>query len=287
MNNTGNYLKLTILLLLLAFTYNTFLVPINLVSGGTGGLGIIFSKVFGIEPYLIIFLVSSLMFLLSRLFLDTKRAFATLYVICVYPIFIKLFSCEYFYSIFKNENILTLVFISAILYGIFQGLIFKLGFNIGGLSIIAQIFNKYFKCSITFVNTIINFIIVLLGSYVFGVLNLLYAIIFLIISREVSEKTLLGSSTNKTFKIISSKYKKIEEYINKNLHHDTTIYDTYGAYKLGKSKLIMSVIPNSDFIALTDYVKSVDRNAFIFVTDTYDAERQDYILKKKVLSQNK
>ncbi len=100
MNNISNYIKLSLLLLLLAFTYNVFLVPINLVSGGTGGLGIIFSKILGIEPYLIIFLISSLMLFLSCIFLDTKKFFSTLYVICLYPLFFKAFSYDYFYNIF-------------------------------------------------------------------------------------------------------------------------------------------------------------------------------------------
>ncbi len=287
MKNIVLYLKLILCLLVLAFLYNTFLVPINLVSGGTGGLGILALKIFSIEPYLVIFFISSLMFLLSCIFLDSKNSISTMFVIIIYPMFVKLFSFNYFHIIFHNENILTLVFISAILYGFFQGIIFKLGFNLGGLSVIAKIINKYFKYSVTLVNTIINFIIVLVGAYVFGILNFLYAIIFLIISREVSEKVLLGSSSNKTFKIISSNYEKIENFINEKLCHDTTIYDTFGAYKNGKSKLIMSVIPNSDFITLKEYVKSVDKNAFIFVTDTYEAERQDYILKKKVLNKKK
>ena len=124
------YLKLTIFLFLLAVVYNMFLIPIHLVAGGSGGLGIIFNKLFGIEPYVIIFLVSSLMFLLSSIFLEVKQAFSTLYIVLMYPLFVKLVSFINFDNLSMGENVLTLVLISAILTGFFQGSIFKMGFNI-------------------------------------------------------------------------------------------------------------------------------------------------------------
>ena len=275
------YLKLTIFLFLLAVVYNMFLIPIHLVAGGSGGLGIIFNKLFGIEPYVIIFLVSSLMFLLSSIFLEVKQAFSTLFIVLMYPLFVKLVSFINFDNLFMGENVLTLVLISAILTGFFQGSIFKMGFNIGGMSVIAQIISRHRKSSVTFVNAIINGLIVLAGVSIFGIANMLYAIVFLIIARVISERVTLGTSRNKTFKIISSEHKKIEKFIHENLIHDATVYDTYGMYKDKSRKLIMTIIPNSDFIILKDYVKTVDKNAFIFVTDTYEAKGQDLLIKKE------
>ena len=276
------YIKLTISLLLIAFVYDSFVIPIHLVAGGTGGLGVIFNRILGVEPYIVIFFFSSVMFFLACLFLNTKDALATFYVILIYPFFIKFFSLLNVSVLFFDENILVLVLISAIIIGLLQGLIFKMDFNIGGLSVLAQIFNKYFKVSLTLANAVINGFIVLLGTAIFGISNLLYAIVFLIVSRFVSERVLLGSSRNKIFQIISSEYKIIEKFIEKKLVHDVTLYDTYGGYRKKKRKLIMTVIPNSDFIILKDFVKSVDKRAFIFVSDNYEVNRQDILIKKGV-----
>ena len=276
------YLKLTIFLLAIAVIYNMFLVPTHLVTGGSGGLGIILNKTHGLEPYAVIFFVSALMFLLSCMFLKAKQIFSTLYITIMYPFFVKLVSFYNFEGFFAGENILTLVLISAIITGFFQGAIFKMGFNIGGFSVLAVVINKYFKTSVTMINTIINAIIVLIGAGIFGIENILYAIVFLILSRFISERVLLGTSRNKTFKIISSEYLKIEKFINKELLHDATIYDTYGGYKDKKRKLIMTMIPNSDFVVLKEYVKSVDKKAFIFVSDTYEVGGQDNLVKESV-----
>ena len=149
------------------------------------------------------------------------------------------------------------------------------------MSVIAQIISRHRKSSVTFVNAIINGLIVFAGVSIFGIANMLYAIVFLIIARVISERVTLGTSRNKTFKIISSEHKKIEKFIHENLIHDATVYDTYGMYKDKSRKLIMTIIPNSDFIILKDYVKTVDKNAFIFVTDTYEAKGQDLLIKKE------
>lgn len=276
------YIYLTIFLLGISIVYNMFIIPIHLVSGGTGGLGVLLNKVLGIEPFAVIFFVSSLMFLLSALFLDLVSVFSTLYVVIVYPLLVKLVSFINFSDIFTGEDTLTLVLISAIITGFFQGLIFKMGFNIGGFSVIGEICNKYFKTSVTFVNFVINSLIVIIGAFIFGISNLLYALVYLIILRFISERVILGTSRNKTLKIISSKYKDIEDFIHDTLLHDTTIYKAYGVFKDSNIKLIMTTIPNRDLIILKEYVKSIDRHAFIFITDTYEALGQDVLIKESV-----
>ena len=282
--NIKKHFKLFFYLFLLAIVYNAFLIPIHLVAGGTGGLGIFFNKVFGIEPYIVIFVISSFMFLLSAIFLETKDSFSTLLIIVCYPLLIKIVSLFGFDKLFFGENVLTIVFLSAIVIGYLQGKILKMGFNIGGLSVLAQIISKYIKFSITFLNMIINAIIVIIGSIILGIDNLLYAAAFLILCRFVSERVILGASNNKSFKIISKEYCKIESFIENELIHDVTLYDTYGSFLKRDSKLIMSVIPNKDFLLLKNYVKSIDDKAFIFVSDTYEVNSQDKKIINKVLS---
>ena len=92
----------------------------------------------------------------------------------------------------------------------------------------------------------------------------------------------MGISTNKTFKIISNQYLKIEKFIEESLKHDVTIYDTYGVYDGKDKKLLMTVIPSSEFVILKDFVKSVDNNAFVFVTDKYEAKGQDVLISKEM-----
>ncbi len=275
-----SYAKMTVFLVISAVCYNLFILPIHLVAGGTAGLGVLFDALFGIDSSITLFIISFVMFVLAYLFLDAKQVVATLFIALVYPLLIKATSGLNAIFLIDQSHVLIMVIFSAIINGFAQGSLFKLGFNVGGLSIIPLIIYKYAKVSVTLSNSMINAIVVIIGGFTLGFSNILYALLFLIINRTVSEKVILGISKNKTFKIISSKYLNIEKFIQQELKHDVTIYDTYGAYEENDRKLLMVVIPTNEFTILRDYVKSVDKKAFIFVTDTYEAGGQDLTISQ-------
>lgn len=276
------YGKMSLGLLLLAICYNLFICSIHLVSGGAGGLGVLFSHLFDIEPSLVVFFVSFLMFVLAFIFLNSDQVVSTFFVALVYPLMVKATSGITDIVFIDTSHVLLIVLFGAIFSGIGQGYIFKIGLNFGGFSVLAKIVNKYTKISVTMVNAVINGIIVVVGGFVFGIVMVLYAIIFIVISRYVSEKIMLGISSSKTFKIISFKYDIIEKFIYDNLGHDVTIYDTYGAYLNDDRKLIMVVVPTSEFLVLREYVKSVDKSAFMFIADTYEVKGQDISINEKM-----
>lgn len=275
------YLKFTIFLLITAISYNLFIVSIELVAGGSGGLGVLFYKLFDIDPSVVLFFISFIMLVLSYLFLDAEQVVATLFVTIVYPLLVNATSGIDQIFLLDTSDTLIITLFAAVVTGFCQGYIFKLGLNIGGFSIVAKIIYKYFRVSVTFVNTFINAVIVLAGGYFLGFSMVLYAILFLIICRGVSEKVLLGISKNKTFKIITRYPLEIEKFIFNNLGHDVTVYDAYGAYNKEKLRLIMAVVPTNEFDILKQYVKKIDKKAFIFITDTYEAMGQDVTLKKE------
>ncbi len=276
------YGKMSLGLLLLAVCYNLFICSINLVSGGAGGLGVLFNHLFGIEPSLVVFFVSFLMFVLAFIFLDSDQVVSTFFVALVYPLMVKATSGITDIVFIDTGHVLLIVLFGAIFSGVGQGYIFKIGLNFGGFSVLAKIVNKYTKISITMINAVINGIIVVVGGFVFGIVMVLYAIVFIVISRYASEKIMLGTSSSKTFKIVSSKYDIIEKFIYDNLGHDVTIYDTYGVYLNDDRKLIMVVVPTSEFLILKEYVKSVDKSAFMFVADTYEVKGQDITINEKM-----
>lgn len=275
------YGKMSLALLLIAITYNLFICSINLVAGGSGGVGVLFNYLFGTDPSLVVFIISFLMFVLAFIFLDADQVVSTFFVALVYPLMVKVTSGLGDIFLIDTTHVLIIVLFGAILTGFGQGVIFRLGLNFGSFSIVAKIFYKYFKISVTLVNALINASVVLIGGFFLGIDMVLYAIVFIVVSRYVSEKVILGISTNKTFKIISNQYLKIEKFIEESLKHDVTIYDTYGAFNGKDKKLLMTVIPSSEFVILKDFVKSVDKNAFVFVTDTYEAKGQDVLISKE------
>ena len=273
------YLKMMIAILIMAISYNLFVVPVKLVAGGTGGLGILFSHVWGINPSIVILISSILMFILALFVLDFEEVLSTFVITLVFPAFVEFTSNISNVITFDSESTLVVVIFGAIVSGIGQGLVFKEGMNVGGLSVLAKAIHKYTGISVTYCSSLINGFIIILGGFFVKFSLVLYALVYIFILRYVSEGVILGVSQNKTFKIVSTKYEKIEKYIHSK-GHDVTIYETMGSYKGDKRKLLMTVIPTSEFIDLRDYVISIDKKAFIFVTNTYEAKMQDMTIRK-------
>lgn len=273
------YLRMIGALLLMAISYNLFVVPIKLVAGGSTGVGVLFNHIWGFDPSLVIFIVSIATFILALFVLDFNEILSTFVVTFVFPTFVRVTSDISSIVVFDSKNVLVMVVFGAIISGIGQGIIFKDGFNVGGLSIIAKAINKYTGLSVTYCNALVNGFVILLGAFFVKLSMVLYALIYIFVLRYVSEMIILGVSRNKTFKIVSSKYLKIEKYIYSK-GHDVTLYDTVGSYKGDKKKLIMTVVPTSEFIDIRDYVKSIDKKAFIFVTNTYEVGMQDQTIRK-------
>ena len=273
------YIRMMFAIMIMAIAYNLFVVPVNLVAGGTGGLGVLFSHVWGINPSLVILAASIIMFLLALFVLDFEEILSTFVITLVFPAFVEITSNISTIVKFDSESTLVVIVFGAIISGIGQGMVFKEGMNVGGLSVLAQAIHKYTGLSVTYCNTLINGFIIILGAFFVKFSMVLYALVYIFVLRYVSEGIILGVSQNKTFKIISSKYAKIEKYIHSK-GHDITIYDTVGSYKGDKKKLIMTVVPTSEFIDLRDYVMSIDKKAFVFVTNTYEVGMQDMTIRK-------
>lgn len=281
-SNFSRYLYLTLSLLISSVGYNLFIRTFNIVAGGTGGLAIIAERLFGIDSAITIFVVCILLVIISFIFLGKEESIAGLYIAIVYPIFVYLTSFLVGYFHLSEDNILLAVIFGGIISGIGNGMNYQTGLNTGGFGIIAQIIQKRRHVDVAMVNFIINAIIVFIGGIVIGFDMVLYAIVMIYIMTFISQRVFIGISQNKLFYIISDKYEEITLFIKDELLHDVTLYDVKGEYLNKNRKMIMCVVPTSQYFILKNAIKEIDKEAFVFISDSYETGMQDIYLKKVI-----
>lgn len=265
------YLILLISLIINALVFNWFLLPIGLVTGGANGIATITKYLYDINPALMVLLVSIACVIISFMYLGKEETIATLIVSIIYPLLIELTSP--IVSIFEtNADKLLLVVFAGVLGGFANGLIYKTGFNSGGLSVISQVLFEKRKISIAKTNLVMNTTIVIIGSIFFGTTNVLYAIIYLYINNIVTDKVLLGISDNKAFYIITTEEQKVKEYIMNTMEHTVTVFDVRGGFLEQKKKILLTVIPSREYYKVTAGIKKIDKKVFFVVTDAYQVE---------------
>ena len=261
---------LFISLLISAVIYNMFLLPLNIVTGGTGGIAQITLFVFDIDPAFMVLVLSLLCATISVAFLDFDKTASTIVVAFLYPAMVKLTEPLVNYMTIDPNDIFIVVIITGVFLGFANGLMYKSGYSNGGLTVITQTLYQYFHIPVGKSGMIMNGIIILAGSYYFGITVTIYAIISLYIRSIITDKVILGVSNNKAFYIITTEEEKVESFLMKDLSHNVTIFDVKGAFLEKKQKVIFSVIPSREYYRVTEGIKQIDESAFFVVTDAYE-----------------
>lgn len=271
-NKIERIVLLFISLFISASLYNILLLPLSLVTGGTSGIATITYYLYYINPSIMILILSITCSIFGYMYLGKERTNTTLIATIIFPILVEI--THHIFSFIKVDatDILLLVIFAGVISGVSYGLMYKTGYSSGGIQMISQILYEKFKISIAKSNLVMNVIIVLTGSFFFGLTNALYAIIYLYINSIVMDKVLLGISNNKAFYIITDCEEKVKEYIIDILKHTVTTFDVKGGFLEGKRRVILTVIPSREYYRVTEGIKEIDKNAFFVVTDAYQVE---------------
>ena len=265
------YITLLIGLFLYAFAYNLFLKPNSIVAGDVDGIANIFKEM--INPNLLITILCIILLILSFPLLGVKTTIGSIIGTLVFPIFVTLTSDISSYIKIDSDDLLLVAVVAGVIRGVGYGLTFKMGFTTGGTDILNQIVAKYMHTSIGNAMLIVDGSIVLVGGFVFGWTNMLYAIIVLYILSIITDKIMLGISKSKAFYIITRKPNDVIEYIVNNLNHTVTIVNAKGGYSNKKRKILLCVIPTIEYSKVKEVIKEIDNSVFFLITDTYSISK--------------
>ncbi len=255
--------------LLLAIAYNYFVLPNN-ITYGVGGLGVIFKKTFGLDPFIVMLTSSVFLLILSFLLLGKESTKNTVIGSLLYPIFVKL--TEFLPNVFSLGEIEPVleVFCGAIIAGTGLGLVFKAGFTTGGTDILNHIVSKYGKMNVGKAMIFTDGLIILFSFLVFNFQTFIYSIINLAIISMITDKVVLGISQSKAFFIITEHETSVKKFIMDSMTHGVTVLEGRGGYTGDFKKVIMCIIPTSQYYALKEGIKKIDKDAFFVITDAYE-----------------
>lgn len=253
-----------------ACSYNLFILPYDIVFGGVGGISIIFSYFIDIKPALFMLFCSFIFALIGFLFLSKERVFKSLLGAFLFPLFTEFTSFLPSLVDVSGADTLLIALFGGTLYGIGLGLIMRSGFTLGGTDFLTQIVNKYFKLSMGNSMLIVEGTIVVIGAFIFGFTNFMYAVVILYLITFLVDKVVLGISDKKAFYIVTSKQKEVTDYVIEELGHTITIFSARGGFTKKKVPVLFTVIPTKEYYKLKEGIRYIDNEAFFTVVDAYE-----------------
>ena len=230
-----------------------FILPMELITGGTTGLGLITDHYFGIPVEVFAAVFNGLMFLVAWFMLGASFALTTMVSSFYYPIILGAFQkIEVLQSLTTDPMLGTIC--AGLLIGVGIGVVIRAGASTGGVDIPPLVLNKKLGIPISVGLYACDFAI-LLGQMIFRDREkTLYGILLVVIYTFVMDKVLVSGKSQIEVKIISKYYEEINGAIQQRLDRGTTFLKTESGYLREESMAIMTVVTNREIARLNQIV---------------------------------
>ncbi len=274
------YLNILAGAFLMAVSVNLVFEPVGMVTGGVSGLGIVVKAltenwVNGGLPIWIFNVICNV-----PLFLITIKLKGFRYIISVITGAVSFTIALLIIPIydFHFDDLLLSAIFGGVIGGIGIGLVFSASASTGGTDMLATLIHPYMKhISIPQILNVIDGVIIVIGAFVFGIGNALYAIIAVFITAKVSDGILEGITFAKMAYIISNDYEKIANEILNSLDRGVTGLSSTGMYSNQDRKMLFCVVSKKEIVRIIEISQQIDPKSFVIISDVREVMGEGFI----------
>ena len=267
---------------LYALTVKVFLLPANLVSGGATGIALAANHLTGVSVSGLLFLVNMSMLILGLIVLGKAFVATTLASTFLIPAALEVFD-RLLGDFVLTDDILLCTLFAGLGVGVSLGIVIRTGASTGGMDIPPLILYKCFRVPVSVSLYAFDVCILLLQAPFQKAENILYGIVFVLLSAIALDKTMMIGTTQTEVKIMSGKSEEIREAILKQLDRGVTLLNAEGGYLHDKSQMIFSVISNRELFKLEKIVHGIDPASFMVVTRVSEVKGRGFSMDKRAL----
>ena len=174
---------------------------------------------------------------------------------------------------------LTNQLLNAILAGGISGLgiaiMLKSKGSAGGSEMLCILLYKLTGITVGTGTIIINGIILGISAFILPLENVLYTLIFIIVSARTTDKVFHGLAKRRTVMIISDKWKEILSIITKSNIFRVTLLNGKGGFRSSEKSVLLSIVNKRHVSPLKALVIKEDPNAFIVVMEASDVTGEE------------
>lgn len=247
-------------------SFNVFLIPNKLLSGGVSGVALMLNYLFGLNPGVLLFVFNIPIFIAGYKFVDREFILLSLVGMTAFSVSIDTFSFLK-HVVFIDDVLLSCLY-GGLLNGIGMGIVFRNRASQGGIDIVAVIAKKYFSMNLGSTSLIINFVIVGIASMFYGLKLAMYTLVSMYVASAVVDRVQQGFGSSKSVMIITDKEQQVADTILRTLDRGVTYLEGEGAYTGNKKRVIYCIVKLNQLAKLKQIVREVDSNAFMAVSDT-------------------
>ena len=264
-----DFFLLTVGTLMVVIGVYFFKFPNNFSTGGVSGISVILGALLpGISTGQLVLGINLALLLVG--FLVFGRGFGIKTVYCSLLMSFSIYILERAVPLtapLTSQPMLDLVF-SVILPAVGSAILFNCQGSTGGTDIVAMIFKKYTSVDIGKALFCTDFLIATAAGVVFGIETGLFSLLGLLAKALVVDSVIENIHLSKYFTIVTHKPDEVVDFIKGTLNRSATILTGEGAFTHEGRKVILTVMGRAQAVKLRLYIRSIDPNAFIVISNT-------------------
>lgn len=243
--------------LLYALAVTLFIVPNQLLTGGTTGLALFFYRTAGIPVSVFVCVFNVAMFLLGAWILGKQFAVTTILSTLIYPLLL---------SVLEHSGL--------------PGIVMRAGASTGGMDIPALILKKKRNINVSATIYLCDCIVLALQMMNTDIHALLYGILLIVVYTVALDKVLLFGGAKMQVKIISQEHEVINRLLAERIDCGTSLLHMETGYLHKEENMVLAVISNRDLPKVNQLILEVDPEAFIIVNRINEVRGRGFTLNK-------
>ena len=266
---------------LLAFLVAAFIIPHNIIMGGTTGIGIVLNKLLPIDTAMLILILNVILLIFGGIVLGGKFFLTTVSSSILYPVMLAIIQRIPGITTITDNNLMAALF-GGTLMGISIGMLMRVGSSTGGMDVVNLVMHKWFHLPVALFVSITD-IVVVGGQALFEKPEqLLLGIITIVCETLMVEQVMILGKSQIEVYVISEKYDELRKKILTSVEAGVTMTMIETGYLQQSGKGLTCVISPRKLYAVTELIQSTDPDAFITITKIKEVRGRGFTLERRV-----
>ena len=274
-------LILTIAVAIIAAAVYFFLAPSHTSVSSISGLGIVLSNFVPLPLSAITMILNVVLLIIGFLTCGREFGAKTVYTSIMLPLFLGLFEIIFpnFESMTGSQELDVLCYILVVSIGL--SILFNRNASSGGLDIVAKILNKYLHMELGRAMSLSGMCVALSAALVYDNKTVVLSILGTYFNGIILDHFIFDHNRKRRVCIITEKEEELRRFIIQELHSGATIYEAIGAYNFEKHNEIITIVDNSEYQKLINFINREDPKAFITIYNVSNMQYQPKIWDRK------
>lgn len=262
-----------------AFVIRLFLLPGNLMTGGTTGIGLVVKHFTGTSISGFVLVFNIVMLIVGWTLLGKKFALTTVISSFTYPIALEAANHIFGDLVITTDPMLNTIF-AGLGIGIGLGIVIRTGASTGGMDIPPLVLNKYFRIPVSVSLNVFDMLILILQIVYNPPERVLYGVLLVMIYTTVLDKVLMMGNTKTEVKVISSQVEEIRQVILAQVDRGVTMLYGEGGYRQEQTQIVLSIVSNRELPRVEKLIRHIDPEAFMIVSRVTEVRGRGFSLSK-------